>query len=65
MRWEISFVFPLYRPETGRISHYFRSRMPEQFDAVIHIDRTKALIPFERISALEAGEVPETYPFAV
>jgi len=36
-----------------------------QFDAVIHIDRTMALIPFERSSVWEKGEVPETYPFAV
>jgi erythromycin esterase-like protein len=55
----------IYRPETERLSHYFRSRMPGQFDAVIQIDRTTALIPFERTSAWEAGEVPETYPFAV
>jgi erythromycin esterase-like protein len=55
----------IYRPETERASHYFRCRMPAQFDAVIHIDRTMALIPFESTSAWEAGEVPETYPFAV
>jgi erythromycin esterase-like protein len=55
----------IYRPETERISHYFRCRISAQFDAVIHIDRTMALIPFERNSVWEAGEVPETYPFAV
>jgi hypothetical protein len=55
----------IYRPVTERLSHYLHSRMPGQFDAVIHIDRTMALIPFERTSAWEAGEVPETYPFAV
>ena len=38
----------IYLPETERMSHYFRGRLPEQFDAVIHIDRTKALIPLER-----------------
>jgi hypothetical protein len=32
---------------------------------MIHIDRTMALIPFERTSTWEAGELPETYPFAV
>jgi erythromycin esterase-like protein len=52
----------IYRPATERFSHYFQSRMPRQFDAVIHINRTRALIPFERTSAWEAGE---TYPFAV
>lgn len=55
----------IYRPETERLSHYFHSRLPAQFDAVVHIDRTMALIPFERTGAWEAGELPETYPFAV
>jgi erythromycin esterase-like protein len=55
----------IYRPESERLSHYFEARLPEQFDAVIHIDRTRALIPFERTSAWEASEAPETYPFAV
>jgi len=55
----------IYLPATERLSHYFECRLSDQFDAVIHIDRTKALIPFERSSAWEAGEVPETYPFAV
>ncbi|HEY8309154.1 MAG TPA: erythromycin esterase family protein, partial [Gemmatimonadaceae bacterium] len=31
----------IYRPETERVSHYFEARLPEQFDAVIHIDRTR------------------------
>jgi hypothetical protein len=55
----------IYRPETERPSHYFPSRMPGQFDAVIQIDRTIALIPFERSGVWEKGELPETYPFAV
>lgn len=55
----------IYRPDTERLSHYFECRLAEQFDAVIHIDRTQALIPLERTSSWEAGELPETYPFAV
>ena len=55
----------IYRPDTERLSHYFECRLSEQFDAVIHIDRTQALIPLERTSSWEAGELPETYPFAV
>jgi erythromycin esterase-like protein len=55
----------IYRPETERLSHYFHCRLPGQFDAVIHIDRTMALIPFERTGVSETGEAPETYPFAV
>ena len=55
----------IYRPETERISHYFRARLPAQFDAVIHIDRTRAVEPLERNSQWVAGEVPETFPSGV
>jgi erythromycin esterase-like protein len=55
----------IYRPETERQSHYFRARFADQFDAVIHIDDTRALEPLERTGVWETGEVPETYPFAV
>src|SRR6202163_4117550 len=30
----------IYRPETERQSHYFRARLPAQFDAVLHCDET-------------------------
>ena len=55
----------IYRPDTERMSHYFSARLSEQFDAVIHFDETQALEPLERTSGWEAGEVPETFPFAV
>ena len=55
----------IYRPETESISHYFRSRLPDQFDAVIHFDETRAVEPLERNLKWEKGEVPETFPFAV
>jgi erythromycin esterase-like protein/predicted phosphoribosyltransferase len=55
----------IYRPETERQSHYFRVRMADQFDAVIHIDETRAVEPLERTPGWESGEVPETYPFAL
>lgn len=55
----------VYRPRTERRSHYFRARIADQFDAVIHIDRTTALEPLERTSRWESGELPETYPHAV
>src|SRR5437868_9122409 len=35
----------IYRPETERLSHYFTTRLSEQFDAVIHFDRTRAVEP--------------------
>jgi len=52
----------VYRPETERQSHYFRSQLPKQFDIVIHIDRTRAVEPLERTAAWEKGDVPETFP---
>jgi erythromycin esterase-like protein/predicted phosphoribosyltransferase len=55
----------IYRPETERQSHYFRARVADQFDALIHIDETRALEPLERTARWEEGELPETYPFAV
>jgi erythromycin esterase-like protein len=55
----------IYRPHTERVSHYFRARMADQFDTVIHIDETSALEPLERTARWETGEVPESYPHAV
>jgi len=55
----------IYRPETERLSHYFYARLPKQFDAIIHIDETRAVEPLERTSVWDEGELPETYPFKV
>ncbi|PYL92667.1 MAG: erythromycin esterase [Verrucomicrobia bacterium] len=55
----------IYRPESERLSHYFHARLPKQFDAIIHIDETRAVEPLERTSVWDKGELPETYPFKV
>jgi erythromycin esterase-like protein len=55
----------IYRPETERLSHYLHARIAQQFDAIIHIDETRALEPLERTSVWDEGELPETYPFTV
>ena len=52
----------LYLPRTELQSHYFYSHLPQQFDAVIHIDRTNALRPLETAGLWHKGEVFETYP---
>ena len=52
----------IYRPETERASHWFRANLAAQFDAVVHIDRTTAVEPFERTALWDVGEPPETYP---
>jgi erythromycin esterase-like protein/predicted phosphoribosyltransferase len=55
----------IYRPRSERQSHYFRARLADQFDAVVHVDQTTALQPLE--SRVERGddEPPQTYPHAV
>ncbi|MBD2103895.1 erythromycin esterase family protein [Leptolyngbya sp. FACHB-261] len=59
----------IYRPETERVSHYFYARLPEQFDAVLHLDETRGVEPLERTTNLEANsetdEAPETFPSAL
>jgi len=52
----------IYRPETERWSHYFHARLPDQFDAIIHIDETRAIEPLERTAGWERGDLPETFP---
>jgi erythromycin esterase-like protein len=55
----------VYRPETERQSHYFHARLPQQFDAILHYDTTRAVEPLERTGLWERGEVPETFPSAL
>jgi erythromycin esterase-like protein/predicted phosphoribosyltransferase len=55
----------IYRPSTERQSHYFRARLADQFDVVMHIDDTRAVEPLERTARWDRGEVPETFPHAV
>ena len=52
----------IYRPQTERQSHYFHARVAEQFDALIHVDRSTALVPLEPSPHWYHEEVPETYP---
>jgi len=55
----------IYRPQTERQSHYFYTRLADQFDAMIHIDETHALEPLDKVAAWNTGEPPETYPSGV
>ncbi|KAK9805590.1 hypothetical protein WJX72_006608 [[Myrmecia] bisecta] len=68
------FVGVIYLPKTERQSHYSRSWLPEQYDMVVHVDKTKALHPLETETSWDKGEglegeefrePPETYPFGV
>jgi erythromycin esterase-like protein len=58
----------IYRPDTERQSHYFHAQVARQFDALIHIDRTTAVVPLEADARWTAGhakhaaETAETWP---
>jgi erythromycin esterase-like protein len=52
----------IYRPETERYSHYFFADIADQFDVVIHYDKSRAVEPLDRTSEWEQGELPETFP---
>lgn len=56
----------VYRPRTERESHWRESRLADQFDALVHIDRTRAVEPLEKRPAPATdGEPAKTYPSGV
>jgi erythromycin esterase-like protein len=55
----------IYRPETERQSHYFYTRLADQFDAMIHIDQTNALEPLDLGPVWADAEPPETFPSGI
>jgi erythromycin esterase-like protein len=53
----------IYRPETERLSHYFHARLARQFDAIVHIDHSRAVEPLDPGELWHpGGEAPETFP---
>ena len=55
----------IYRPRTEMVSHYFRAKLSRQFDAVIHLDETRAVEPLEPSGEWGRGEPAETFPSGV
>jgi erythromycin esterase-like protein len=55
----------VYRPDTERVSHYFMARVADQFDAIVHLDRTRAAVPLDAAQRWTPSEPPETYPTAL
>ncbi|HEX2690733.1 MAG TPA: erythromycin esterase family protein [Kofleriaceae bacterium] len=54
----------VYRPETERLSHYYPARLAEQFDIVIHVDTSHAVVPIEdmepALTRAITHDLPET-----
>jgi erythromycin esterase-like protein len=55
----------IYRPESEFASHYFEARLSKQFDAIIHIDETRAVEPLEPIAENILEEPAETFPSGI
>ena len=49
------------RPDTQRLSHYLYTRLAQQYDAVIPIDDTSAVVP-DAGAVRIGGEISETFP---
>jgi erythromycin esterase-like protein len=54
------FIGVIYRPDTELWSHYSQAVLPEQFDAFVWFDQTRAVTP---LGPEHHRGVPETYPF--
>lgn len=54
----------VYTPERERYGNYVPTRLDLRYDALLHIDETRALEPLH-ISPADDSEAPDTYPFRV
>jgi erythromycin esterase-like protein len=52
----------IYRPDTELASHYFEANLPQQFDAYVWFDETRAVTPLPTDAK---DGIPETYPFGL
>jgi erythromycin esterase-like protein len=55
----------IYRPDTERWSHYFEASLAAQFDAVVHLDVTRAVQPIDLEQPWEHTPEPETFPTGI
>ncbi|GGK18660.1 hypothetical protein GCM10008955_10130 [Deinococcus malanensis] len=56
------FIGVIYRPATERWSHYVETTPAGQYDALLHINRTRALRPLDADAGDAQEEVPDLYP---
>ena len=55
----------IYRPDSERQSHYFYSTLPQQFDLMLHFDKSRAVEPLDAAEHWAGGEAPETFPVGI
>lgn len=59
------FIGVIYRPDTERQSHYSSAVLPEQFDGLIWMDRTRHVTPMEVHQPQDPLVAGETWPFGL
>jgi erythromycin esterase-like protein len=59
------FIGVIYRPETERWSHYAECRLPEQFDAYVWFDETRAVSALSAEPSETEPGAEETWPFGL
>jgi erythromycin esterase-like protein len=52
-------------PATELGSHYFNASLSAQLNAVLHLEETTVVEPFERTELWSRHEPPDTYPFGL
>jgi len=52
----------VYRPDTELLSHYFKAALPDQFDAYVWFETSRAVTPLSSETPVGA---PDTYPFGL
>jgi erythromycin esterase-like protein len=57
------FIGVIYRPETELLSHYAKASLPQQFDAYVWFDETRAVTPLG--PEHQGSGTPDTYPFGL
>lgn len=57
------YIGVIYAPTNERWSHYLDTRLDQQYDALIYLDKTHAVKALDKYSTIEYEEdLPETYP---
>ncbi|MET8157534.1 erythromycin esterase family protein [Sphaerisporangium sp. NPDC005289] len=55
-------ISAVYRARSERRCHYFRARLSDEFDAVLHMDETRAVEPLDRTPEWDHDRLPRACP---
>lgn len=55
----------IYLPQSERLSHYFHADPLRQFDGIVHVDTSHALLPLDPMEPTADTHEPETFPSGI